>query len=110
MCLLSSQEKLCPQLEEYFHFLKSANYKSNKASFYARQMQDFIQSGLKPKDYFQKILNQDERAAETFLSNFREYLQFMTSQYFQDMMKTRWLVGKKYVGGHEYEHGHVYAQ
>jgi hypothetical protein len=100
MTFLKPQKKIFPQYKEYSKFLqKREGYKAGTASFFAKQMQDFNRSGLTPKQYFEQVFKEDERAAETFLNNFRQYNQFLTDQYFGEMNKVRWEIGRKYVKG-----------
>lgn len=62
------------------------------ASFYAKQIQDFTESRLTAIKYYKEINKNDERAASTFLTNFREVNQF---QYFDGLDQLRWDLGRR---------------
>ncbi|MDC3413916.1 hypothetical protein [Terrihalobacillus insolitus] len=92
--------KLNPQAKEYSKFLiEREGFKPRTASFFAKQIQEFNESGMTPKGYFESTQPQDERAAETFLLNFRHFVQFQTMQYFEDFNQKRWDMGRKHVKG-----------
>ncbi|WP_427036548.1 hypothetical protein [Cytobacillus pseudoceanisediminis] len=100
MTFLQNQENLQPQFKSFMTFLqKREGLKAAAASFFAKQMQDFTQSGMTPKEYFETVRPQDERAAETFLMNFRYYGEFVTNQYFDDFHNLRWELGRKHKRG-----------
>jgi hypothetical protein len=97
---LQNQVTLQPQFKGFATFLqKREGLKGGTASFFAKQMQDFTQSGLTPKEYFESVQPNDERAAESFLMNFRHYVQYQQNQYFEDFHELRWELGRKHKRG-----------
>lgn len=95
MKLLQPQQKLLPYFKGYARFLQSyEGYTAEKAELFAKQVQDFTKSGLKPKDYFEEIDKDDKKGADTFLYNFKSFVQFQTGQYFEELHKIRWERGK----------------
>lgn len=98
--MLKYQEDLTNQMQSYTNFLHDREgYKIGKATFFGLQMQDFQQNGLTPKEYFEEVNKTDSRAAEKFLMNFRQYVQFTQDQYFNDFHELRWKLGAKHVKG-----------
>nr|BDD45038.1 hypothetical protein 26 [Bacillaceae bacterium] len=96
--MLHNQKEMNDQMKGYAKFLKEREgYKVGMARFFALQMQDFQQSGMTPKDYFQAINENDKRAAETFLMNFKQYNQYTTNQYFENFHKLRWEMGRNHL-------------
>ena len=91
MKLLKRQKTLQPQYKEYAEFLRNyEEYSEAKSKLFAMQIQDFTQSGMTPKYYFEEIDKSDKRGAETFLYNFENFVQFQTNQFFEDLLHTRW--------------------
>lgn len=100
MKMLAKQNSLTNQFEAYAKFLEShEGFSEKRASLFAQQIQDFTQSGFVPMDYYEAINKEDERGAETFLLNFRHFVQFQSTQYFQEMHQLRWELGRKYKKG-----------
>ncbi|MBT2654209.1 hypothetical protein J7E81_02985 [Bacillus sp. ISL-18] len=100
MTLLKEQTTLTNQAKEFESFLQvSEGFKRGTAAFFAKQIQDFVQSELTPKAYFEAINPNDERAGETFLMNFRHFVQFQQNQYFEDFHELRWELVRKHVRG-----------
>lgn len=96
MAFLNKQMQLLSQYKEYSKYLqKRVHLRVGTASFYAKQIQDFTESGLTPKEYYERINKRDQRASSTFLINFREYNQFTTEQYFDGLDQLRWELGRK---------------
>ncbi|HZW68594.1 MAG TPA: hypothetical protein VFF20_08335 [Pseudogracilibacillus sp.] len=92
--------QLQPQFASFANYLrKHERMKSGTANFFAKQIQEFTQSGMLPKDFFKELRSTDERAAETFLLNFRHYVQFQNNQYFEDFHNLRWNLGRKHKRG-----------
>lgn len=101
MTLLKEQTTLTNQAKEFECFLQvREGFKQGTAAFFAKQIQDFVQSGLTPKAYFEAIRPNDERAAETFLMNYRHYVQYQQNQYFEDFHELRWQLGRKHARGY----------
>lgn len=102
MKFLSQQNQLNMQFKQYVTFLiKRERYKSKFASNYAKQIQDFTQSGLTTKKYFEAIRKIDEHSAESFLMNFKHFVQFQTEQYFDDFHHLRWEITGKHKRGQQ---------
>lgn len=100
MKMLVKQEKLQPQFKSYQKFLcEYEQFTEARSSLFAKQLQDFTLSGITPKVYFEKISTKDERAAETFLLNYKHFVQFQTNQYFGDLHQLRWELGRKHKKG-----------
>lgn len=100
MTFLTRQLKILPQYKKYSNFLQTREgYKAGMASFFAKQMQDFNRSGFTPKQYFEQVNRLDQKTAELFLNNFRQYNQFLTDLYFGELNKVRWEIGHKYAKG-----------
>lgn len=108
---LRPQYKVRPQFKEYCTYLKNRiHYKAGTAAFLAKQMQDYVYSGLTPKQYYHKVNQSDKRAAETFLLNFRNYNQFITEQYFNDLDELCWELLQNHERGKQVEtNNYVYA-